>query len=194
LLKELPREIKKQVIALPGHIKSAGKAVWEGIKNTPSFLKSVFQAIWRVMKRIPGGIMTILRWVGGGLKDIGQAIFNIITKAFSLLHTAVMAVVTLLRRITLRDIWDGFCHLVRAIFVDAPKAIGAFIVTFGKSTYDVLKTLFGTLGECIWHIGAGILWIVQYIPRRIWTMIEALGTSLVKAFEEMMVFINPKRM
>ncbi|KAG5657051.1 hypothetical protein KAF25_011220 [Fusarium avenaceum] len=193
-LKELPGEIKKQVIALPGHIKRAGKEVWKGIKKTPSFLKSVFQAIWRVMKRIPGGIMTILRWVGNGLKNISQAIFNIITKAFSLLHTAVMAVITFLRRITLRDVWDGFCHLVQAIFVDAPKAIGAFIMAFGKTTYDVLKALFGILGECIWHIGAGILWIIQYIPRRIWTMIEALGTSLVKAFEEVMVFVNPKRM
>jgi hypothetical protein len=193
-LKELPREIKKQVIALPGHIKSAGKAVWKGVKEIPSFLKSFFQAIWRVMKRIPGAIMTILRWVGGGLKDIGQAIINIIAKAFSLLHTAVMAVVTFLSGITLRDIWDGFCYLVRAIFVDAPKAIGAFIVAFGKTTYDLLKTLFGTLGSCIWHIGAGILWLFQYIPHRIWTMIEALGTSLVKAFEEVMVFVNPKRM
>ncbi|KIL90674.1 Ankyrin-3 [Fusarium avenaceum] len=193
-LKELPKEIKKQVIALPGHIKRAGKEVWVGIKKTPAFLKSVFQAIWRVMKRIPGGIMTILRWIGNGLKNIGQAIFNIITKAFSLLHTAVMAVVTFLRGITLRDIWDGFCYLVRAIFVDAPKAIGAFIMAFGKTTYDVLKALFGTLGACIWHIGAGILWVIQYVPRRIWTMIEALGTSLVKAFEEVMVFVNPKRM
>ncbi|SPJ75423.1 uncharacterized protein FTOL_05154 [Fusarium torulosum] len=193
-LKELPREIKKQMIALPRHIKSAGKAVWKGVKEIPSFLKSFLQAIWRVMKRIPGAIMTTLRWVGGGLKDIGQAIINIIAKAFSLLHTVVMAVVTFLSGITLRDIWDGFCYLVRAIFVDAPKAIGAFIIAFGKTTYDVLKTLFGSLGSCIWHIGAGILWLLQYIPHRIWTMIEALGTSLVKAFEEVMVFVNPKRM
>ncbi|KAM0211400.1 hypothetical protein ACHAQI_005356 [Fusarium lateritium] len=193
-LKELPKEIKKQVIALPGHIKSAGKAVWKGVKEIPSFMKSFFLAIWKVIKRIPGAFMTVLRWIGNGLKDIGQAIFDIIAKAFSFLHTALMAVVTFLNDVTLRDIWDGFCYLVRAIFVDAPKAIGAFIIEFGRTTYDVLKTLFGTLGSCIWHIGEGILWLIQYIPRRIWTIIEAMGTSLVKAFEEVMVFVNPKRM
>ncbi|KAM0354373.1 hypothetical protein ACHAPU_001417 [Fusarium lateritium] len=193
-VKELPGKIKKQVIKMPGHIQRAGKAVWRGIKEIPSLSKRLFQAIWRVLKRIPGTVMTVLKWICGGLKDVGKAIIDIIAKAFSLLHTVVMAVVTFLGKITLRDIWDGFCYLARAIFVDAPKAIGAFVISFGKTAYDALKAVFGTLGSCIWHIGVGILWLLQYIPHRIWTIIEAVGTSVVKAFEEVMVFVNPKRM
>ncbi|KAF5002499.1 hypothetical protein FGRMN_324 [Fusarium graminum] len=193
-VKELPGKIKKQAIEMPGHIQRAGKAVGRGIKEIPSFSKRLFLAIWRVLKRVPGAIMTVLKWIGGGLKDIGKAILNIIAKSFSLLHTAVMAVLTFLRKITLRDIWDGFCYLARAVFVDAPKAIGAFIVSFGKTSYDVLEAVFGALGSCIWMIGVGILWLLRYIPRKIWTIIEALGTSVVKAFEEVLVFLNPKRM
>ncbi|KAM0234871.1 hypothetical protein ACHAPO_006235 [Fusarium lateritium] len=193
-VKEIPGKIKRGVVAIPGHIKSAGKAVWKGIKKIPSFLKSVFQAIWKLLKRIPGGVMTILRWIGSGLKNIGKAIADIFAELVSFLHTTIMAIVTFFRSITLRDIWDGFCYLARAIFIDAPKAIGAFIVSFGKMTYDVLEALFGCLGSCIWEVGVGMLWLIKYIPLRIWTMIEALGISLVKAFEEVMVYVNPKRM
>ncbi|KAF4972489.1 hypothetical protein FSARC_961 [Fusarium sarcochroum] len=193
-VKELPGKIKREVMEMPGHIKRGGKAVWKGIKEIPSVLKSIVQAIWKLMQRIPGATMMLLRWIGGGLKNVGEAVVNIFVKMFSLLHTVVMAVVSFFRSITLKDVWDGFCYLVRAIFVDAPKAIGAFIVSFGKTIYDVLKALFGSLGSCLWHIGAGILWLIQCIPHRIWTIIEALGASMVKAYEETMVYINPKRM
>jgi hypothetical protein len=211
-VKELPGKVKRGILAIPGHVKSAGKAVWKGIQKIPSFVESVLQAIWKgikeipsivkavlhaiweVLKRIPGAVMTVLRWIGSGLKGIGEAITNIFIKLFSLLHTAIMAVVTFFGRITLRDIWDGFCYLARAIFIDAPKAIGAFIVSFGKMTYDVLIAVFGSLGSCIWHMGVLLLWMIKYIPLRIWTIIEAMGTSLVKAFEEVMVYVNPKRM
>ncbi|KAF4447167.1 hypothetical protein F53441_9312 [Fusarium austroafricanum] len=193
-IKELPGKIKKEVIELPGNIKRAGKGVWKGIKEIPSCLKNLVLVVWKLLKRIPGALMMVLKWIGGGLKSIGEAFINILVKLLSLLHTAVMAVVTFLRRISLRDVWDGFCYLVRAIFVDAPKAISAFIVAFGKTSYDVLKSVFGCLGQCVYYLCVGILWLIQYIPRKIWTMIEALGKSFVKAFEEVMVFLNPKRM
>jgi phage-related protein len=193
-VKELPGKVKRGVIAIPGHVKSAGKAIWKGIKEIPSFVKYVFQSLWGVLKKIPGAIMSVLNWIGRGLKNIGEAIGNIFMKFFSFLHTTLMAIVTFLRGITLRDIWNGFCSLVRAVFIDAPKAIGRFIVSFGRTTYDVLKAVFGSLGECIWHIGHCILWLIKYIPQKIWTIIEAMGTSLVKAWEEVLVFVNPKRM
>ncbi|RKL40206.1 hypothetical protein BFJ70_g5437 [Fusarium oxysporum] len=196
--KELPGKIKDAILEIPSTLKRAAKEVWKGIKELPPLLKSLVKAIFKVLRKIltgiPGAVMFVLKWIGSGLKGIGEAILNIFVKMFSLLHTAVMAVVTFLRGITLRDVWNGFCHLVRAIFVDAPKAIGAFFVAFGRTSYDVLKAIFGTLGSCIWFIGAGLLWLIHYIPRRIWTMIEAMGTSLVKAWEELMVFVNPKRM
>ncbi|KAH7253867.1 uncharacterized protein BKA55DRAFT_566389 [Fusarium redolens] len=196
--KELPGKLKDAIIEIPGTLKRAGKEVWKGIKELPSLLKSlvkaIFKVFWKVLTGIPGAVMFVLRWIGSGLKGIGEAILNIFVKLFSLLHTAVMAVVTFLRRITLRDVWNGFCHLVRAIFVDAPKAVVAFVVAFGRTSYDVLEATCGTLGSCLWCIGVGILWLIQYIPHRIWTMIEALGASLVKAWEEILVFVDPKRM
>ncbi|KAF9776530.1 hypothetical protein IL306_005282 [Fusarium sp. DS 682] len=196
--KELPGKIKKKVVEIPETIKRAGQELWKGIKELPSLLKSlvkaIFKTIWKVLTGIPDAVMFVLKWIGSGLKGIGEAILNILVKLFSLLHTAAMAVVTFFRGITLRDVWNGFCYLLRAIFVDTPKAIGAFIVAFGRTSYDVLKATFGFFGSCIWFLGASILWLLHYIPRRIWTMIEAMGTSLLKGWEEIMVFINPKRM
>ncbi|KAM0426381.1 hypothetical protein ACHAPT_008427 [Fusarium lateritium] len=192
--KRIPARIKTEVIELPGNIKRCGKAVWEGIKEIPPILKCVLVAIWETIKEIPGAVMVVLRWIGRGFKSMGEAIANVFTRLFSFLHTVIMAVISFFGNITLKDIWDGFCFLVRAIFVDAPKAIGAFIVSFGQMTYDMLKALFGTLGKCIWYIGTGILWLIQYIPHRIWTIIEAMGTSVVRAYQEMMSYLNPKRM
>ncbi|KAG4253614.1 hypothetical protein FPRO03_07574 [Fusarium proliferatum] len=196
--KQLPGKVKDAILGIPSTLKHAAKEVWKGIKELPSLLKglvkAIFKVFWKVLTGIPGAVMFVLKWIGNGLKGIGEAILNIFVKLFSLLHTATMAVVTFLRGITLGDVWNGFCHLVRAIFVGAPKAIGAFLVAFGKTSYDVLKTIFGTLGECIWWLCAGVYWLIRYIPRRMWTMIEAMGTSLVKAWEEIMVFLNPKRM
>ncbi|KAF4340532.1 ankyrin-3 [Fusarium beomiforme] len=196
--KELPGKIKKKIVEMPGTIARAGKEVWKGIKEIPSFLKSLVKAIaktiWRVLTGIPGAVMFVLKWIGSGLKGIGEAIFNIFVKLFSLLHTAVTAVVTFFRGITPQDVWNGFCYVLHAIFIDTPKAVGAFIVAFGKTSYDVLKATFGFFGACIWYLCTGILWLIHYIPRKIWTMVEAMGTSLLKAWEEIMVFINPKRM
>ncbi|RSL56207.1 hypothetical protein CEP54_008942 [Fusarium duplospermum] len=210
--RELPAKIVKEVVELPGNIKRCGKAVWKGIKEIPSILKAIAVAIWKgikeippnlkaiavaiwkTIKEIPGAVMVFLKWIGRGFKRIGEAILDIFSRLFSLLHTAIMAVVSFFRNITLQDIWDGFCFLARAIFVDAPKAIGAFIMSFGQMTHDVLKALFGTLGECIWYLCTGILWLIQYIPHRIWTIIEAMGTSIVRGYQEMMSYLNPKRM
>ncbi|KAF4982770.1 hypothetical protein FZEAL_1671 [Fusarium zealandicum] len=194
MAREVPRKIKKEVLELPGNIVRGGKAVWRGIKEIPPFLKSVAVAMWKSILKIPGALMMVLRWIGRGLKSMGEAFSNIFLRLFSLLHTVVMAAVTFFRGITLKDIWDGFCSLVRAIFVDAPKAIGKFIVSLGETIYDALKSLFGLLGECVWHIGAGLLWLIEYIPRRIWTMIEAMGNSLVRAYQETMAYLNPRRM
>ncbi|KAI1073027.1 hypothetical protein LB507_009116 [Fusarium sp. FIESC RH6] len=198
-VKELPGKIKRGVIAIPGHVKSAGKAIWKGIKEIPSFVKYVFQSLWRVLKEIPGAIMKVLNWIGRGLKNIGEAISNIFMKFFSFLHTTLMAIVTFLRGITLRDIWNGFFSFVRAIFIDAPKAIGRFIVSFGRTIYDVLKALFGTLGECIWWLGYSMIWLIKYIPQKIWTIIEAMEMArrlvlsfyLASALHSFDVFASP---
>ncbi|KAF5010896.1 hypothetical protein FDECE_2964 [Fusarium decemcellulare] len=192
--RRLPGQIKKAVVALPGTIVRGSKAVWRGIKGIPSFFKDLAVAIWKVLKEIPGAVVAVLKWIGRGFKSIGEAIVNILTKFLSMLHTIVMAVVTFFRGIKLVDIWNGFCYLVRAIFVDAPKAIGAFIVSFGKMSYELLKSLFGVFGKIIWWIGYGILWLIQYLPRKVWTIIEAFGASMVRGYQELMSYLNPKHM
>lgn len=220
---ELPGRAKRFAAELPGHVKNGAKQAWEGIKGIPPFLgkmlkamwkmikeiprvvkefaqgvwkltKDIAKAIWRVLKAIPGVIKTFFLWIGRGLKSVGEAIFNVVVRFFSLLHTAVSAVFSFFRSITLKDIWDGLCSLLRAIFIDTPHAIFGFIKSFGRMTYDVLKGLFGELGQLVWYIGAGILWIVNYVPRKLWQCFAAIGRSIRRGFEEMMAYLDPKRM
>ncbi|KAF7546923.1 hypothetical protein G7Z17_g8083 [Cylindrodendrum hubeiense] len=209
---ELPAQAKRFAVKLPSHVKYAAKQTWEGIKQIPPFLARFFKAIWKVIKEIPhvvkeislwvwrgikaipGVVKTFLLWIGRGLKSFGEAIFNVFARFFSLLHTALSAIFSFFRGITLKDIWDGFCSLLRAIFIETPQAIFRFIKSFGQMTYDVLKGLFGTLGKLVWYIGAGIWYLINYIPRKLWECITAIGRSIRRAFQEMMAYLDPKRM
>ncbi|KAH7161666.1 hypothetical protein EDB81DRAFT_785277 [Dactylonectria macrodidyma] len=183
VLKEVPRVLME-----------FGMGIWDLMKEIPPLLKLFAKTIWDVVKAIPGVIKTFFMWIGRGLKSVGEAILNVLTRFLSLLHTAVSAVLSFFRSITLKDIWDGFCSVLAAIFIDTPRAILGFIKAFGQMSYDVLKGLFGSLGKLIWYIGAGILWLVNYIPRKLWQCLEAMGRSIRRAFQEVMAYLDPKRM
>ncbi|KAH7013175.1 hypothetical protein EDB80DRAFT_709450 [Ilyonectria destructans] len=220
---KLPGRTKRFAANLPGHVKNGAKWAWEGIKGIPPFLtkmikdisravKEFAQGTWKVMKdippllkeiaketwkhikAIPGVVKGFFLWIGRGLKSIGEAVFNVVARLVSLLHTAVSAVFSFFRSITLKDIWDGFCSLLRAIFIDTPHAIFRFIMSISDMTYDVLKGLFGFFGQLAWCIGAGILWLVIFVPRKLWQCLAAIGRSIQRAFQEVMAYLDPKRM
>ncbi|KAH7129945.1 hypothetical protein B0J13DRAFT_563575 [Dactylonectria estremocensis] len=193
-LGNLMKSVWKFLKEIPRVLKECAKGLWELMKHIPPLLKLFAVAIWNVVKAIPGVIKTFFMWIGRGLKSVGEAILNVLTRFLSLLHTALSAVLSFFRSITLKDIWDGFCSLLGAIFIDTPRAILGFFKAFGQMTYDVLKGLFGSLGKLIWYIAAGILWLVNYIPHKLWQCLEAMGRSIRRAFQEVMAYLDPKRM
>ncbi|KAH6880428.1 hypothetical protein B0T10DRAFT_495409 [Thelonectria olida] len=190
----LPERVGRGLMRLPSKIKEEAKEVWRIIKKVPSFLKDLVLGIWHFFKAIPGVIKTIAVWIGRGFKSVGEAIWNVVTKIFSLIHTVLSAIVSFFGSITLSDIWDGFTYVLRAIFIETPKAIFRFICSFGEMSYKALAALFGCFGKCLWYIGAGIIWLIKYIPAKLWQCVEAIGRSIRKAFREMMAFLNPKSM
>lgn len=188
---------KKQVVEFPGRVKrgvtKAGKEVWDFIKEIPRIVKSIGKGIWRFLKAIPGALKIVAFWIGRGIKSIGKAVFDVLVKFVSLLHTIFSAIISFFRSITLTDIYNGLTYVLRGIFVELPKAILRFIVAFGNMSYDVLIATLGCFGQCIWCLGLGILWLVTYIPQKLWKALKALGRSSRRGYQECMAFLNPKR-
>lgn len=188
---------KKQVVEFPGRVKrgvtKAGKEVWDFIKEIPRIIRAIGIGIYKFLKSIPGALKIVALWIGRGLKSIGKTVFDVLVKFVSLLHTIFSAIISFFRSITLKDIYNGVTYVLRGIFIELPKAMLRFIIAFGDVSYDVLKATLGLTGKCIWYLGVGILWLVTYIPQKLWNALKALGRSSGRGYQECMAFLNPKR-
>ncbi|KAI5459450.1 hypothetical protein BGZ63DRAFT_277943 [Mariannaea sp. PMI_226] len=194
----LPGKALRGLVKLPSIIKNEAKEAWKVGKQLPGWIvkaiKELSKAIWTFIKSIPGVLKDVLLWIGRGLKSVGEAIFSVFAKLLSLIHTIFSAIFSLFRSITLKDVWNGVTYLFRAVFVEMPTAIFKLIMSVGDLTYDLLSNLLGCFGKVLWYLGAAIVWIIQYIPWKLWQCLLAIGRSVRKAFMEIMAYLDPKRM
>ncbi|OPB40539.1 hypothetical protein A0O28_0006180 [Trichoderma guizhouense] len=185
---------KRQITKFPSRVKKAAKLAGEGMKGAGKAIQKVPGKIWQILKRIPGALWTIISWIGEGLGKVGTAAFNILKRVASLIHTTIQAVVGFFRAITLQDIANGFRAILRAIFIDFPKAAAYFATTFGKTSLKVLGYVLGSFGKAIFYAFALVFLLLRWLPTKIWQMLVACGVSIGKGVEELLVWINPKRM
>ncbi|KDR79819.1 hypothetical protein GALMADRAFT_265084 [Galerina marginata CBS 339.88] len=196
---------KHQITETPKRFVRAAKRVWNGVKKVP---KAIWKfgtqtvprwvkksAIWfreLITVRIPKAIVITAKWIWSGLSSLGKAIWGAILKGVSFLHTVLQAIVTFLRNVTMKDIWNGFCDLLRAIFITFPATLWSWIRRFGVASFEVMKTLFGWFGELLWWIVVGLEWLVFYIPAKLWIILQSLGGSIGRGWSEFVIWINPK--
>jgi hypothetical protein len=169
------------------------KRVGRAVLGIPKFTKEVLVELWGVVKAIPRALKIALLWMWESLKKLGAAVGSVLARVVSLLHTAVMAVLDFFRTITLKDIWNGVCEVVRTLFVQIPRAIWSSLVSFGEASYKFLAALLGWFGKALWYFATGMLWIVQYVPRQMWQIVVWTWSSIAKGFQEILVWIDPKR-
>jgi len=208
-IKETGKKVWKGIKKIPKVIKETGKEVWKAVKKIakvigkevwkfgtqtlPRWVKEFAIWLWRwITVRIPKAIVVAAKWIWGGISSLGKAIWDVVLKVVSLLHTILQAVIAFLRNVTLRDIWNGFCDLLRAIFITFPATIWSWIQRFGEASYEFMKALLGWFGELLWWIVVGLKWLVLYIPAELWIVLQSLGGSIARAWSELMVWINPK--
>jgi hypothetical protein len=179
---------------LPRWIEELAKWIWDLMTvRIPKAISAAAKWIWELMTiRIPKAIFVAAKWIWSGISSLGKAAWDIIRNMVSLLHTVLQAIITFLRNVTLRDVWNGFCDILRAIFITFPTTLWSWIQRFGVASFEVMKTLFGWFGEFLWWIGAGLTWLVVYIPSKLWIILQSLGSSIAKGWSEFMVCINPK--
>ncbi|KAH7324607.1 hypothetical protein B0I35DRAFT_348711 [Stachybotrys elegans] len=192
--KRLPSRIAEEVTKMPHRMKTAAKETAAFVKKIPKFIKEASIALVRFVKAWPAAVKAFLGWVGRGLATIGNSALSIATKLLSLIHTAVSAVVSFFRSITLKDVWNGLCVLARAVFVETPQAVWSFLKSFGDMAWKVLGGLFGLCGQALWGLAAIFLYILRYVPKKLGSIAAALGRLFQKAFNEVMVYFNPKRL
>ncbi|KAH0489677.1 hypothetical protein TgHK011_010095 [Trichoderma gracile] len=185
---------KRQIYKIPSRLKKVAIYTQEGMKEAGKAIKKTPAKIWEALKRVPGALRLILSWIGRGLGNIGYAAFNVSERLVSLFHTMLEASIGFFRAVTLRDVANGFRAVFRAIFIDLPQACAWFVTTVGKTAYEVLRSVFGTLGKVIFYAVALIIRLFCWLPQKTWDILLACGNSMGQGLEEVLVWINPKRL
>jgi hypothetical protein len=211
-IKETGKKLWKGVKKIPKAIKETGKELWKGVKKISKAIKETGKELWKfgtqtlprwikklalwfwdlITMRIAKAIAIVAKWIWAGISSLRKATWGIILKMVSFLHTILQAIITFLRNVTLRDIWNGFSDILRAIFITFPTTLWSWIQRFGITSFEVMTALFGWFGELLWWIAVGLKWFVLYIPSKLWIVLQSFGNSIARGISELMVWINPK--
>ncbi|SJL15846.1 uncharacterized protein ARMOST_19351 [Armillaria ostoyae] len=161
-----------------------GRRLWWTIKD-------VAQWFWEdVIKPIPGFVKRVTIKVYDLLAAFVKNIGKVLESFFSLLHTVVLAIWTLLKDITLRDVWNAICDLGRTIFMDLPRAVWQGV----KALYRVLNETLRCTLEIAWEVMKGVYRVVVYIPKQLLRICKEVGAVAVRLGKEIIVYIRPKTM
>jgi hypothetical protein len=161
--------------------------VWKLVKAIPKAIKHGAVRFWGVVKGIPTALKIVAQWLWSGLKTVGHGIASIIGRLFSLLHTVFSKVLLFFRNLTLKNVWNGFHALLHTMLVEVPLKLWSWVEQFGEVSGKVMVALFGTLG-----LMEGFLWLIVYVPKTL-VILSSFGESIIKAWVELLVWINPKR-
>jgi hypothetical protein len=191
---DIARGLKK----IPRKIGRAAKRVANGVvrlvKAFPDYLVRLAKTVTRFVKAIPVAARIVWNYIYRTAAKVGGAVWELAKSVASLLHTVIVAVVTFFQTITLKDIRNGLVYVLRGLFVALPKALFSFVKNFGQVSYDVLKATLGGLGKAFWWLCRAVLWLLAYIPAKLWQCMEAIGRLAKRGAHECFVVFNPKRM
>ena len=191
---EVPELLKKELQWMKRRIIECAKGLWIFLSVTlPRKCNDFVRWFWStVTTRIPAALKAFGSWLTEGLKTLGKSLLAIASRIASFFHTIFTAVATFFAKLTLEDVMNGIRDVLKAMFLEFPAKCWSWVLTFGKVSYDVLEILLGTAGEIIWAIGRATLWLVLYVPKKIWVILSSLIASGAKGGHEVMVWIDPK--
>ncbi|KAI8631108.1 hypothetical protein F5Y19DRAFT_482985 [Xylariaceae sp. FL1651] len=187
---ELPRLLAEWLGRVGARIKKLPRGAWDFAKELVEF---IWDAGWATIKGLPKALKIALIWLGNGMKTLGKVIGKVLERLFSFLHTALVAIATFLKKITIKNVWEGFVAFIRAMVVEGPKKLWAWVCKFAEVSLDMMEAMWGCMG---WLLGA-LLWafvgVLIYVPRKLWEILASMGNSARHGVKEVMIWINPKR-
>lgn len=189
-------QVKKMPERAMRGVKAAGRVV-KSLKHVPrgvaKFVKALAKAVWKLVTRIPRAMKVMCLWIWESLKRVGLATGMVFLKVVSALHTAAMAILSFFRNITLKDVGNGIAVALKALFVDLPKAVWSGMKAFGNASYNALGYMLGFLGKVLWWIARVLFEVAVFLPKQLWKILAAIGSSVAKGYYEILVWLNPKR-
>ncbi|KAK3396268.1 hypothetical protein B0T20DRAFT_417289 [Sordaria brevicollis] len=188
-VKKFPERAMRGVKAAARAVKSLGHVP----RGVARFVKALAKAVWKLITRIPGAMKIISLWIWESLKRVGVATGRVFLKVVSALHTAVMALLDFFRNITLKDVGNGIAVALKALFVDLPRAVWSGMKAFGNASYKALGYMLGFLGKVLWWIARALFEVAVFLPKQLWKILAAVGSSMAKGYHEILVWLNPKR-
>jgi hypothetical protein len=192
-LRETPRRVVEVATWIGKAIQGTGKLLWKAISEIPRAIKNIAIWIWKTLTiRLPKAVSVLARWVASGVTSVAKLVWNAILKVVSFLATVIAAIASFFRDLTLKDIWNGFCDALNAVFIAFPKLVGKWIVGFADASYKFMKLFLGGLGEVLWWVGFLLLTVVMYVPKKLWIMLQSLGNVIARAGYELRVWMDPK--
>ncbi len=179
------RETASWIRKLPSRVRTAAERIWKGLRALPG-------AIQRFIKCIPGALRIAWDYFAEGAKTVWNAVWQVLEKTLSLLHTAISAIVTFFRYLTLANLLTAIADLLEAVFVSLPAKAWHLIEGAWEAGYKVMERVFGAAGEGLWFIGYALFRIVIFLPEQLFRVVGALGEMVVVSWRELRVWWNPK--
>lgn len=180
---------------LPHAAKDFGVHLWRILTQTlPKWGYEVGVWLWDLLAvRVSHALRLVLKWVWAGMKDLARDIWDIVGRTLSLLHTVLEAAITFLRNVTLKDVWNVLCDLLRAILVTLPKTVWSWAENFADVSKEILEYLLGPFGFVIWAMSYMLIDLATFVPRKLFIVVQSLAMSFGMIAHELIVLINPKR-
>jgi hypothetical protein len=161
--------------------------IGEFVRWVPEAGLEVLKWVGRILRGVPHATAVVAKFLWRIVQAIGKAIVHAGKATFGLLHSLIVAVVTFFSELTLRDLFNGLVEIFRL-----PIRLWDLAKDLAESILKFMKALFGLPGEAVTWLFYGILWVIVYIPRKLWEILAAMGGSLRKAFKELLVLVNPR--
>ncbi|KAI0440914.1 hypothetical protein F4803DRAFT_444999 [Xylaria telfairii] len=182
---------------LPRLVAAGLRRLWAGLKALPGdvveLAKLLRDVVVATVKGVPKALGILAKWVGKGLLILLGVVWLSFDRLFSLLHTVGVAVGTFFRKVTLKNVWDGFVAFVHAVVVEGPKRLWLWMRKFGSKAIEMLEAVWGWFGELLGWIFWSLVKALTYVPRKLWEILASMLRSLGYGGKEVMIWINPKR-
>ena len=182
---KMVQRIASWISKLPTKIKTIAERTWQTLRSWPG-------EIQRFVRRIPGALKIAWTYITEVAKTMGNAVKQVLDKIFSLLHTAISAIFTFFRHLTLGNLITAIADLLEAVFVSFPVKIWSLVEKAWEAGADIMNHFFGLAGWVLWLVGYGLFRLVVFLPEQLLRVCGIFAQMAVVSWRELRVWWDPK--
>ncbi|EPE10874.1 ankyrin repeat-containing protein [Ophiostoma piceae UAMH 11346] len=184
---------RSEILTSVGHfLLHLPQHTWQFVRELGIALVGAAKALGRAILRIPAAMRTMGKWAVEALKTIGLALASIAERTASAIHTALFAISTFFKSVTLQNVLDGFEAVLNAIFITLPAAVLLGVVNFFKYSWRAICYLAGGAAVVVYVLGLLFWTVITFVPKSLWQITKAIGNTIANGTTEVRVWLDPK--